>query len=115
MWKKWLLATGSVTAILTMGFYLSREPSARHSTSENTAGGKALIAQVAREHLFSICEHERYGYISGNGDVVIKPTFDEAYDFSDGLGLVKAGGRYGYIDRKGEYIIPPPLRSRRQF
>jgi hypothetical protein len=70
----------------------------------------------------------RYGFMSRNGDVVIKPKFSSAGDFSEGLAPVSltdtglfsttheffAGGAegdpvkphlWGFIDRKGEVVI----------
>lgn len=40
---------------------------------------------------------------------MIKPQFDFAYDFSEGLAAVKLGSginSYGYIDRSGKVVIP---------
>ena len=42
----------------------------------------------------------KYGYMDRTGSVV-KPQFDSAASFSDGLALVKTGGSYRYIDASG--------------
>ena len=38
--------------------------------------------------------------------VAIKPKYDEAQSFSEGLAAVKKGSKWGYIDTKGEVVIP---------
>ena len=35
----------------------------------------------------------------------IKPQFDDAMPFSEGLARVAIGDRWGYIDKSGEYVI----------
>lgn len=50
-------------------------------------------------------------YIDKNGKVVINNQFDNAYNFSEGLALirqrVKEDAKYGYIDKTGKIIITP--------
>lgn len=59
----------------------------------------------------------RYGYISKEGEVAIKPQFDDAKDFQGGLAGVNIGylpfsdtkrdGKWGYIDKSGAYVWEP--------
>ncbi len=64
---------------------------------------------------------DQYGYINSRGQMVIKPQFDSAEKFHDGLALVTQGGKRieisegvstrmmgkpGYIDRTGKFVIP---------
>ncbi|MBO3458892.1 WG repeat-containing protein [Aetokthonos hydrillicola Thurmond2011] len=42
-----------------------------------------------------------------NIDYAIKPTFDAAANFSDGLARVRIEGRTGYIDNRGKVAIQP--------
>jgi hypothetical protein len=41
----------------------------------------------------------------------VKPQFDDAMPFSEGLGAVRIGdeesGKYGFIDKKGNYVVNP--------
>jgi hypothetical protein len=54
----------------------------------------------------------KVGYLNTKGDWAIKPQFDEARDFSDGLAAVNQGGKchiggkWGYIDKDGTLVIP---------
>jgi len=50
---------------------------------------------------------EKWGYCDINKKIVIKPAYDEAGFFSEGLARVKLNDKYGYINEKGEVIIPP--------
>lgn len=46
----------------------------------------------------------KLGYIDKTGQFIIKPRFDKAYSFSDGIARVQDDGKYGYIDRSGELV-----------
>lgn len=54
---------------------------------------------------------EKYGFIDEDGNVVIKPQFTYAQDFSEGRSVVNVSGNimnnYGVIDKEGNYIITP--------
>lgn len=47
-----------------------------------------------------------WGYINQNGEVVIEPIYEYAYNFSEGLAAVKQNGKYGFIDKDGNTIVP---------
>ena len=48
-----------------------------------------------------------YGFKDKSGKVVIKPTYQWAQDFSEGLANVQIKGvGYGYIDKNGRLVIP---------
>src|SRR5947199_3031800 len=55
--------------------------------------------------LFPIRQDGKWGYISRTGEVVIKPQYDDAWDFSEGLAYVRAGMRRGLIDKTGQMVI----------
>lgn len=74
----------------------------------------------ADDTLFPARVGDQYGYINRKGQIVIKPQFDSAEKFSDGLALVEQGGKkiditdgistraFGkrsYIDRTGKVVI----------
>ena len=50
-------------------------------------------------------ESGKWGY-KQFGEWVIKPRFDSAGDFGDGLGAVSLGGKWGYVDKSGVSAIP---------
>jgi len=66
-------------------------------------------------NLFVINVNKKYGYIDSVGKVVVRPSFDSANSFSEGLALVtvKSGGvrqqfaKAGFIDLTGRFAIAP--------
>lgn len=57
--------------------------------------------------LFRFQEKNRIGFFDNQGNIVIKPKFWSAGQYSDGLIAARINGLYGYVDRTGEYVIPP--------
>ncbi len=61
----------------------------------------------------------KYGFIDKQGQIVIKPRFDDAKDFSEGLARVRIGdssrGKWGFIDRQGEFVIAPQFDHAENF
>ena len=55
--------------------------------------------------LFSVRQNGKYGFIDKTGKIVIKPQFDKAYPFHDGLALVIINNKHGFIDKKGKLVI----------
>jgi len=62
--------------------------------------------------LLPIKKDGKWGYIDKTGKIVIKPQFEYAYNFSEGLAVIGKGRktsysceRYGYIDENGEIVI----------
>ena len=62
----------------------------------------------------------KWGYINSSGQIAIKPEFDEAIPFREGIGIVKSGERsfapagdnlfkavtpWKYIDKNGQVVI----------
>ena len=63
-------------------------------------------------HLTSGCfaEHQRFGYVNKNGQVVIKPELFVAEDFAEGLAAIRieesVTSKYAFIDKTGAIAIP---------
>jgi hypothetical protein len=57
------------------------------------------------EELYVIRDNGRYGYINRSGLVIIKPKFEDAYNFSEGLARVAVQHKYGFIDKRGNMVI----------
>lgn len=58
------------------------------------------------DSLALIEKNERYGYVNLDGQIVVYPALEDAYQFTDGLAPVKMG-QWGYIDTKGDIFIMP--------
>ncbi|HEX5081149.1 MAG TPA: WG repeat-containing protein [Blastocatellia bacterium] len=60
--------------------------------------------------LFVVIVDDKRGYIDQNGKIVIKPQFEGASDFSEGLAVISTsenGYKQGYIDEAGSIVIRP--------
>ncbi|MEX0704424.1 MAG: WG repeat-containing protein [Planctomycetales bacterium] len=55
------------------------------------------------------------GFMDRTGKVVIKPQFDDARPFTEGLAAVKKEGKWGYIDHSGGFAIPPRFIEAKPF
>ena len=54
-----------------------------------------------------------WGFINADNDTIIKPMYFMAYDFHEGLALVREDTRtmrFGYINENNEYVIEPQYR-----
>lgn len=73
---------------------------------------------------------EKYGYIDRKGNITIKPQFDLAFGFSEGLAPVNIGGKirrgalppgnpyggsWGYINPQGQMVIEPQFNMAEPF
>ena len=54
---------------------------------------------------FLIKQNGYMGFIDGCGRVVIKPVYDSALEFSEGLARVEKNGKFGFIDKSGKVVI----------
>ncbi len=60
-------------------------------------------------------QNDLYGYKNSKGEIKIKPTFEDAEDFSEGLAAIKLNNKWGYIDKKGNRIIECKYDEARVF
>jgi hypothetical protein len=56
---------------------------------------------------FQVIENDKYGFRDLDGNIVIKPQFDNAEMFSEGYSAVAIADKWGLIDVKGEYVVKP--------
>jgi hypothetical protein len=52
-------------------------------------------------------DNEVWGFIDKAGKWVIRPAYEEAYDFSEGLAPVKVNKKWGYVNKDGKMVIKP--------
>jgi predicted DNA-binding WGR domain protein len=84
----------------------------------NTAGQFVIPTKFDKvigsfsEGLAPLLDHyskaDYWGYIDKAGQIVIKPQYDEAHQFSEGLAAVKRNGKFSYIDRAGKGLVVSP-------
>jgi hypothetical protein len=49
----------------------------------------------------------KWGYINSKGKFVLKPIYEQAGDFQEGIAIVRLKGLTGVIDSKGYFIVKP--------
>lgn len=52
-------------------------------------------------------QNGQYGFVDKKGHFVIKPIFESANDFHDGLAAVWQYGKWGFINTKGDFVVKP--------
>jgi len=57
----------------------------------------------------------RWGFLDAQGNLVIKPLFDEVGDFHNGLSAAQKQGKWGFIDANGNWLIPPQYQRVQPF
>ncbi len=57
--------------------------------------------------LYPVVQDGKWGYMNKEGRIVIKPQFEAAWDFTEGLARVQVGGLRGFIDPSGKMVIEP--------
>jgi WG containing repeat len=73
------------------------------------------ITSSFHEGMLAIRVGEKWGYLNTKAEMVIRPQFDAADDFSDGLAVVSADGKRKYIDKTGRTILPATIDGAKKF
>lgn len=47
-----------------------------------------------------------WGYVSVDGQIVVEPTYEQAYGFSEEMAAVKLNGKWGFINAEGTIVVP---------
>lgn len=69
-----------------------------------------LVPAVGAQQLIPYEREGKWGFINPQGQVVIKPQFDEVESFSEKLARVSVGLDQGFIDEHGSVVIKPQFR-----
>ncbi|MBL0742057.1 WG repeat-containing protein [Chryseolinea lacunae] len=64
---------------------------------------------------FRVSIDRHWGFINRHGELVVKPIFKNAGDFSEGLCAVRIDGCFGFIDKNGTFVIAPSFDFATQF
>ena len=69
--------------------------------------------------LYLVKVGDKYGFIDKRGKFVLRPQFERARRFSEGLAPVKVGsrrtGKWGFIDKTGKLVIKPQFDAAFRF
>lgn len=93
--------TGRSGYIDTTGKWVIK-PTKKYSSRGSFSEGLAAVSFGPQ----FISELQKWGYINTNEKLIIKPQFNSAGAFSEGLADVRVGNKKGYIDKKGRLVIP---------
>lgn len=63
----------------------------------------------------AFCQKGKWGFVDTDGNVVIKPTYDNAKSFSNGLAAVCIDKKWGFINKNGEMVISPAFADAGYF
>ena len=56
-----------------------------------------------------------WGFVDNHGSIIIKPEYEEARSFSNGLAAVKKNGLWGFVDTENKMIIEPQFYGAKDF
>jgi hypothetical protein len=60
------------------------------------------------QSLYPICRESKWGYANDSGDAMIRPQFERASDFHEGLARVVSRGRLSFISPSGKVVFSLP-------
>jgi hypothetical protein len=58
---------------------------------------------------------DKLGFVDKHGQFKIKPAFDDALPFSDGVAAVKIGEKWGFVDAEGKLVIDAKFKNAYYF
>ena len=81
----------------------------RSSASKPAEDRDLFLIGGVRRHRVGGKEREFtvWGYMTVNGNVVVRPQFKDARAFTGGRAAVRKDGLWGYIDGRGKFIVQP--------
>ncbi len=63
------------------------------------------IDVVTSDELIAFKSNGKWGFVNTKAEVIIKPTYDQAKSFSNGLAAVCVDGKWGFVDELGNIVI----------
>lgn len=57
--------------------------------------------------LYPVQVKGKWGFIDEAGKLVVEMKYDESYDFSEGVAMIRIAEKRGYIDKTGKIIWEP--------
>ncbi len=78
-------------------------------------GSIDAMAQTIDMSLIPYRKGDKWGYATVDKEIVIRPQFNEAGWFSEGMAAVKIGKKFGYINRTGKVVIPARYTVAKSF
>lgn len=63
------------------------------------------VDRVTEDGIIAFEKKGKWGFVDTQGEILLKPTYDEAKSFSNGLAAVKENGNWGFVDTDFECVI----------
>lgn len=63
----------------------------------------------------AVRKNNKWGFVDSDGNMIIKPTFQEAHSFYNNYAAVKVDGKWGFIDASGKMVIDPKFDDVKDF
>ncbi len=63
------------------------------------------LGEMSENGLVWFKQEDKYGYLNENGEPAIPVQYDDAFNFVDGVAVVKMGTNYGAIDKGGNQSV----------
>lgn len=63
------------------------------------------FGNITDDGVFAFKQDDKWGFVNTEGKVVIKPEYDDARSFSNGLAAVCKNGKWGFITGKNKLVI----------
>ena len=86
------------------------------STARGTFGDMTIYPVRENRRVYYNAELKKYGYADDKGNIIIKPQFDKALNFSEGMAAVMMEENYvqkwGFIDLTGKMVIAATYKLR---
>lgn len=77
---------------------------------------KCIKDELSSEGLIKVeGPNKKIGFVDQRGNLIIKPQFDRAYAFIEGLAAVSVRKKVGFIDRSGRFVIQPKYDLIKRF
>ena len=80
------------------------------STQRGTFGDTKIYPLREKLRVYYNADLKKYGYADDKGNIAIKPQYEKALSFSEGLAAVQVSdgqrAKWGFIDTKGKMVVP---------
>ena len=94
------------------GKYLDKEVTlAKFPVATSLTASEGLDKLVETHGPVMMPLNGKWGYVDKAGKFFVKPQFDAAWEFSEGLAPVQLGDKFGFIDQAGNLVIKPQFEA----
>ena len=116
-WSRTAALWAFAIVALLAGCASSSTPTSAASGNGSKSGGSTTTTAhtVASSILIPVPDGALQGYVHTEGTWAIKPQFELAGNFSEGLAPVYVNGKWGYINQAGQFAIKPQYYEAHSF